>query len=375
MKHRSREVERRLWRAARQRIAASPRLEAEYARLEPARREARVDAIVLRLGVAIIAAASVGLAGFLGAQTLPGAVRIVLATINVIATIVTYLIAAGFVTSLRGGRDLAVLSQLPVRDADRIALALRQACYVFLLILPFWLTYYGWVAAAHGFQPSDTIIAVITAVLQCEAMVTVAAILAALVPRWLESVFALLILFVGCFASIVTVEVLRANGLRIDPARISEISFWLCPAGWVNGGFYHSMFGGRPVFWWLARPVVLMAFLVPAALSRVRRQYRIREIAFGPPRAVFENEAFWRIDWARLWRSRVSRARTAETDAEHPLAEPEPARAQVLSGGFLSPFDWARSGLVERTVGRLLTQRERDLALLLLAMRPYGREI
>lgn len=136
------------------------------------------------------------------------------------------------------------------------------------------------------------------------------------------------------------------------------------PMGWVTHGFAEGFLQGHRGFLWAWLPAIAVACALPYLLLRMRNEYKVGEIFFGPPE----------LSAADLGQDfDASSAQTQEEGIE--LAD---ARRRFMPGlmgnrirrdGLPREHDWKLYGWVEGLIQGLLSERQHTLAEYMLAAR------
>lgn len=137
---------------------------------------------------------------------------------------------------------------------------------------------------------------------------------------------------------------------------LSDLAYWIPPAGWIQYALGLSVSRGMWSDWMpcLIAGTVLACY--PVALRRLRQGYVLRETDFA--------QAF------RLTATGEAAALRLKEYGEQFAQAPQDAAATVKRLAFLDRLDWQKAGLVERIVALALTERERTIAEFLTASNP-----
>jgi hypothetical protein len=116
-------------------------------------------------------------------------------------------------------------------------------------------------------------------------------------------------------------------------AMVRELFYWVNPFGWVNGFFLQWVAPHRAGGMWGLIPVSAVLLTMPWSIAALRERYLRNELRLRPG-----------MRWKKKYL--IEESASVVTD-------------RILSGEFLRERNWARTGLVERLVARLLTREER----------------
>lgn len=290
----------------------------------------------------------------------PGAVELVCLALSLYATGTACLRAVALLHGLWGSDDLMVLGHLPAADADLFRLQWRKFIRSSLWILWAYAVFFGGLALHRELGVDRALLAAALGLAQWLMVAGLAATLAAWKPNgpWRAMGLALNAGALGCWLS----------GKTLLPfvKAVPGLYLLALPGGWVTFAFRYGILGSESLAFAALLPAAAAAALLAWAKGRMRRGYRLSEIAVrGPSAEMFvEHE----LDLEIVARSQDDpelvaapwKAPEVREDLRRSIASYVDAR--VRERGFLGRREWRRAGCLDALFGRLLSERERAVA-------------
>lgn len=253
---------------------------------------------------------------------------------------------------------LAALAHFPVSDRQLLKRALWEwrwylAYYLYVLVL-----LYAPLAWREGLNWSQACGLGLLLVLQCWHLISLAVILAHRIRRQVSVIlFGLSLAFGFYFGSMLLCLLIAAPA---EQQHWGALPALLLPTGWINGAIYYGVIRGSLAGWLFLLPVAVTSAY---AAWWLRRGYAIREVRVSPLGTVtpvfeygFPNTPGAEDEPIAADEDSPSPASTASVPESQQLIE-----KRLQSSPALAPPDWSRRGLIERWIGALLTERERTL--------------
>ena len=380
MRLRAPDVERRLRKAARRIINASPRLKREYRkhRVPPLLGLLQSMPSVHSSTILIAPAVFLGIAAGKGVAECEAG----LAVASVVAGLASTLVAMSVVGPLRCSRDLAVFSMVPIDDRAAAGYHQQQTIRAGAFLLPPMVIFYGSVVLAWQMPGGRIALVLWLGLLELAVILGFGLVLSGLLLGRIERV--------GCFVLLIAavcgiaVAVVYFLGLQVPVPWQSLASAlnMLLPTGWPHAVLQYGVIEQERAAWLLLVPVAVLFGCIPGSVARIGRVYRVREIMLagdGTATAVLPPEWYGvKVDAESddVWIAPIAPEETP--DAWLPR-DRNALRRYVRASAFLAGWDWGGIGgrfSVERLLRPLLSRREREITEFLLPRPPlWSRRI
>lgn len=265
--------------------------------------------------------------------------------------------------------SVALLGQIPMSDRDYLRNRVSISLGLTLLFLVICFAYVGGVSLQAGLNATQTGAVFGLAILQWAMVVSLSVFLA----TWLPTI-GIGKAFVGMSPGVMaTIVIAGAIAIPFQGALLMDLLLKITPTAWPLLMMYDGVLAPGGGSWWMCLPAGLVIVAAVVSYLWLERRYVVREISFesGNVGVALGGHAAAESETNRIELSDEDLedssgdlviAGFVESDGtEYISIEYTPAEATLLvrSGDFLERDAWTESGIIERMVASVLTDRER----------------